>query len=67
MAKPWLTMLALTVAVSLCSACNSSQEEARRYIEQSEQQWAASVVSGDSSVVQRILADDVVWVLDGRI
>jgi uncharacterized protein (TIGR02246 family) len=67
MAKPWLTMLALTVAVPLCSACNSSQEEARRYIEQCEQQWAASVASSDSSVVQRILADDVVWVLDGRI
>jgi ketosteroid isomerase-like protein len=67
MARPWLTILALTVAVPLCLACNSSQEEARRYIEQSEQQWAASVASGDSSVVQRILADDVVWVLDGRI
>ncbi len=60
-------MLALTMAVLLCSACNNSQEEARRYIEQSEEQWAASVATSDSSVVQRILADDVVWVFDGRI
>jgi hypothetical protein len=67
MTKPWRTMLALTMAVPLCSACNNSQEEARRYIEQSEEQWAASVATADSSVVQRILADDVVWVFDGRI
>jgi predicted house-cleaning NTP pyrophosphatase (Maf/HAM1 superfamily) len=67
MAKPWRMMLALTMAVTLSSACNNSQEEARRYIEQSEEQWATSVATSDSSVVQRILADDVVWVFDGRI
>jgi ketosteroid isomerase-like protein len=67
MTTPWRTMLALTMAVPLCSACNNSQEDARRYIEQSEEQWAASVATSDSSVVQRILADDVVWVFDGRI
>ena len=44
-----------------------SQSEAERYIQESEAAWAASVATNDASVVKRILADDVVWVLDGRI
>lgn len=44
-----------------------SQTEAERYIKNSEAEWAASVATNDASVVKRILADDVVWVLDGRV
>jgi ketosteroid isomerase-like protein len=44
-----------------------SQSGVARYIQESEAAWAASVATNDSSVVQRILADDVVWILDGRI
>lgn len=44
-----------------------SQKEAERYITESEAAWAASVPTNDSSVVKRILADDVVWVLDGDV
>ncbi|MDP9090700.1 MAG: nuclear transport factor 2 family protein [Pseudomonadota bacterium] len=44
-----------------------SPAEAERYIKNSEAEWAASVATNDTSVVKRILADDVVWVLDGRV
>ncbi len=44
-----------------------SQSDSERYIKESEAAWAESVSTNDSSVVNRILADDVVWVLDGRI
>ncbi len=44
-----------------------SQSEAEKYIKTSESAWAESVASNDSSIVQRILADDFVWVLDGKV
>jgi ketosteroid isomerase-like protein len=44
-----------------------SQTEAERYITSSESAWAESVGTNDASVVERILAEDCVWVLDGRI
>jgi len=37
-------------------------EKARQYIMESEKQWAEAVASGDSTVVQRILADDFIGV-----
>ncbi len=37
-------------------------EKARQYIMESEKQWAEAVASGDSAVVQRILADDFIGV-----
>lgn len=40
----------------------ASQSAAEHYIRESERQWAESVASGDSSVVERILADDFVGV-----
>jgi len=43
-------------------ATNYDQNEAERYIVESERQWAASVASGDTSTVERILADDFVGV-----
>ena len=44
-----------------------SQRDAERYIQESEAAWATSVATNDASVVRRILADDFVWVLDGRV
>ena len=44
-----------------------SQADAENYIKESEAAWAASVATNDASVVKRILADDVVWVLDGKV
>ena len=48
------TLLNLTASVLLVflAGCNGSQEQARRYIEMSERQWAESVASNDSSVVE---------------
>jgi hypothetical protein len=37
-------------------------EKARQYITESEKQWAEAVASGDSTVVQKILADDFIGV-----
>jgi len=37
-------------------------DKARQYITESEKQWAEAVASGDSTVVQRILADDFIGV-----
>ena len=38
------------------------QKDVERYIIESERQWAESVASGDTTVIQRILADDFVGV-----
>ena len=48
----------------LACACARDQDhrEAERYIIESERAWAESVATGDSSVVERILADDFVGV-----
>jgi len=49
-----------------CALCQCTQhydqKEAERYIIESERQWAESVASGDTTAVQRILADDFVGV-----
>lgn len=44
-----------------------SQAEAEKYIRDSCSAWAESVATNDASVVQRILADEVVWVRDGEV
>ena len=44
-----------------CSVQNR-QEETKRYILESERQWAESVATGDTSAIQRILADDFIGV-----
>ena len=49
------------------SADTFSQSETEKYIKTSEAAWAESVATNDASVVKRILADDVVWVLDGEV
>lgn len=56
------------LAAPPCSApVLESNDAVRRYIEQSEEEWAKSVATNDVSVVRRILAEDFVWVLDGRV
>ena len=44
-----------------CSA-QQDQKEVERYIVRSERQWAESVVTGDTSAIERILADDFIGV-----
>lgn len=63
------TALAFIVPMTAVAASHGclSQKEAERYIVASEAAWAASVPTNDPSVVKRILADDVVWVLDGEV
>lgn len=56
----------LLVATVLLTACHSSEQDDRKYIEDSERQWAESVPTNDASVLERILSDDFVWILDGR-
>lgn len=54
------------LAVIGCALCNCQQgydqKEAERYIRECESQWAESVADGDSSVIEKILADDFVGV-----
>ena len=46
----------------LCHCALNDQKQAERYIIESERQWAESVATGDSSVLERILADDFLGV-----
>lgn len=38
----------------------ADMDTARQFIEESEKQWVASVVSGDPATLERIIADDVI-------
>ena len=58
-------LVALSAAAQ--SSATQSQRDAERYIKSSEAAWAESVPRSDSSVVERILAEDCVWVLDGKV
>ena len=54
--------LAWINVVFCCALCHCTQphdqNEAERFIIESERQWAESVASGDTGVIERILADD---------
>jgi hypothetical protein len=70
--RSWSALCAFPVVAlaSICAAQSSStysQRDAEQYIKSSESAWAESVATSNASVVERILADDCVWVLDGRI
>ena len=54
----------ISFACLLACACTREQDhrDAERYIIESERAWAESVATGDSSVVERILADDFIGV-----
>ena len=54
-------LIALCCILCQCTK-HYDQKEAERYIIESERQWAESVASGDSTVIERILADDFVGV-----
>ena len=58
--KPALPIVTL-LCFCHCSPRNDLKE-VERYIANSEQQWAESVASGDTSAIGRILADDFVGV-----
>jgi len=76
-----LALLPLTLAISVplpagaaradVPACpapdRATQQDVERYIVESEHAWAKSVATNDASVVKRILADDFIWVLDGKV
>jgi ketosteroid isomerase-like protein len=57
-----------SVAANQSAAGNDKapQADAEKYITDSETAWAESVSTNDASVVRRILADDCVWIVDGR-
>ena len=54
----------ITIACLAVCACTHREDtrDAERYIIDSEHQWAESVATGDSSIVERILADDFIGV-----
>jgi ketosteroid isomerase-like protein len=55
--------LAILGVLCLCHcSADKDQKETERYIVESERQWAESVASGDTSAIERILADDFVGV-----
>ena len=63
--KNRLLKRALPIVGVLC-LCHCSapqdQKEIERYIVESEGQWAGSVATGDTSAIERILADDFIGV-----
>ena len=61
MLKRSVTITILCVVACACVR-QRDQNEAERYIIESERQWAESVATGDPTVVERILADDFVGV-----
>ena len=63
--KDGLLTRALPIVAVLClCACSGQKEqkETERYIVESERQWAKSVATGDTSAIDRILADDFIGV-----
>jgi hypothetical protein len=55
--------LAILGVLCLCHcSADKDQKETERYIVESERQWAESVASGDTSAIERILAEDFVGV-----
>ncbi len=50
--------------ILLCACCQCARQrsarEVEKYIIESERQWAESVATGDTSALERILAEDVV-------
>jgi ketosteroid isomerase-like protein len=55
--------LAILGMLCLCHcSVQKDQKETERYILESERQWAESVATGDTSAIERILADDFIGV-----
>lgn len=68
--KKQMKFFRLIIWISLLVSCNNRQpktipidyKKAEDFIKESEKQWAESVASGDSTVIERILADDFIGV-----
>jgi ketosteroid isomerase-like protein len=58
---PWTLPIIGLLCLCNCSV-QKDQKETERYLLDSERQWAESVATGDTSVIQRILADDFVGI-----
>jgi ketosteroid isomerase-like protein len=55
--------LPILAVLCLCHcSVQKDQKETERYILESERQWAESVATGDTSAIERILADDFIGV-----
>src|ERR1044071_4675356 len=55
--------LAILAILCLCDcSLQKDQKETERYILESERQWAESVATGDTSAIERTLADDFIGV-----
>ena|SRR5215813_3590316 len=55
--------LAILAILCLCHCSGQKdQKETQRYILESERQWAESLATGDTSAIERILADDFIGV-----
>jgi hypothetical protein len=57
-----LTACLLWLLLCSCTPGDRKHAETERYIVESERQWAESAATGDTTVVERILADDFVGV-----
>lgn len=66
-ATTWCASASATGVAQCPAPTLSSRAAVSRYIKRSEEEWAKSVATDDASVVRRILAEDFVWVLDGRL
>jgi ketosteroid isomerase-like protein len=64
--RPDLTLPCTLAILGMFCLCHCSahkdQKETQRYILDSERQWAESVATGDTSAIERILADDFIGV-----
>jgi hypothetical protein len=64
--RPGRTLSRALVILGMFCLCDCSvqkdQKETERYIIDSERQWAESVATGDTSAIERILADDFIGV-----
>lgn len=57
------TLFAVLACLTLCHCSPDRKEgEVEKYIIESERQWAESVATGDTSALERILADDFIGV-----
>jgi len=58
-----ISFLSVLLCWTFCDrSVNRNPQESERYIIESERQWAASVASGDTDPVERILANDLLGV-----
>ena len=71
--RRWIMAMSLVLGFATSAIAHPPQPArydraaAERYIRQASADWASSVATNDASVLKRILAEDFVWVLDGRV